>query len=290
MSEVKPLQEYRLDLGGSVIGFHCFPPPFAAFLGHWFDRPSSPAPAHIDLEFELIPHEESLFLPNTLLRTKTVTPAGGFDIDGGLFRGHYDPQQRRGRIEAKAVLSRGRLMRVMEQIFYQAFFSARQASGRDSVLIHSSAVIAGGQGFLFVGPSEAGKSTAAGNSSRFHVLGDEMNLVHFTPDGVVLEGTPFNGTFRHKKPGSAPLRAVFLLNQAPRHAIVPVGGAEAGSILAAEVVPPVGLDQVPTPATVPAMVDQAARIVGAVPVVRLDLLPDPGFWDVIANEYDLQLN
>lgn len=290
MNQAKPLQEYRLDLGGSVIGFHCSPPPFAEFLAHWFDRPSSPAAAHIDLEFELIPHEESLHLPNTLLKTKTVNPEGGFDIDGGLFHGHYDPARRRGRIDAKAVLSRGRLMRVMEQIFYQAFFSARQASGRDSVLIHSSAVIADGQGFLFVGPSEAGKSTAAGNSKRFHVLGDEMNLVHFTPQGLVLEGTPFNGTFPDKSPGSAPLRAVFLLNQAQRHAIVPVGGAEAGSILAAEVVPPVGLNQVPTAATVPAMVETAARIIGAVPVVRLDLLPDPGFWDVIASAYDLQLN
>jgi hypothetical protein len=289
MSTEKPTHEYRLDLGGTVIAFHCFPPPFGEFLGRWFDRPSCPENAHIDLELELIPHEESLRLPNTLLKSKTLTGDGGFDIDDGLFRGFYNPGQRRGRIEAKAILARGQLMRVMEQIFYQAFFSARQVSGRDSIMIHSSAVIAGGQGFLFVGPSEAGKSTVARLSGNHHVLGDEMNLVHFTDGSPVLEGTAFNGTFRDKKSGSAPLRAVFLLNQAPHHAVSPIGSAHAGSLLAAEVVPPVGLDQIPDSGTVPAMVDAAARLIAAVPVSRLDFLPDAGFWSVIAEHHGLAL-
>ena len=290
MTEQKPLQEYRLDLGGTIIGFHCFPPLFAEFLAHWFDRPSSPIPAHIDIELELVPHEETLHLPNTLLKTKTVSPDGGFNISNGLFQGFFHPAQRRGRIEAKAAVARGQLMRVMEQIFYQTFFSARAVSGRSSVMIHSSAVIADGQGFLFVGPSEAGKSTVALNSSMHHVLGDEMNLVHFTDDGLVLEGTPFNGTFRDKKPGSAPLRAVFLLHQAKTNKIVPLGGAEAVNILTAEIVPPIGLDEAPTAATSPAMVDAAARIVAGVPVVGLDFLPDPSFWSVIGKEYDLTLS
>lgn len=285
-----PLQEYRLDLGGTVIGFHCSPGPFAEYLGQWFDRPSSQLPAHIDLELVLVPHKESFELPNTLLMTKTVTADGGFDISDGLFRGHFDAASARGRIEVKAVLARGRLMRVMEQIFYQAFFSARALSGKNSVLIHSSAVIADGQGFLFVGPSEAGKTTAAKNSSHFHVLGDEMNLVHFTPEGLVLEGTAFNGTFREKKPGSAPLKAVFLLQKAQQHRLVTLGDAEAGATLAAEIVPPVALDQVPTGETVPAMVDTAAGIIASVPVVGLELKNDPGFWQVIADQYGLKID
>lgn len=285
----KPRQEYRLDLGGTIIGFHCYPPRFAEYLAHWFDKPSSETTSHIDIDFELLPHDEALHLPNTLLKNKTVTPDGGFDISNGLFRGHFQPTEGRGRIEAKAAVARGQLMRVMEQIFYQTFFSALSISQRQTVMIHSSAVIAEGQGFLFVGPSEAGKTTAALNSSRFHVLGDEMNLVHFTNNGLLLEGTPFNGTFRGKKPGTAPLKAVFLLNQAQKHGIRPLGAAEAGSILAAEVVPAVGLDEIPSADTIPRMVDAAARIIAEVPVLRLDLLPDPGFWNVIAKEFSLAL-
>lgn len=287
--ESKPRQEYRLDLGGTIIGYHCYPPQFADYLAHWFDKPSSETSAHIDIDFELVPHEEGLQLPNTLLKYKTVTPDGDFDISDGLFRGYFRRTESRGMIQAKAAVARGQLMRVMEQIFYQTYFSALAISQRQSVMIHSSAVIVDGQGFLFVGPSEAGKTTAALNSSRFHVLGDEMNLVHFTDEGLMLEGTPFNGTFRDKKPGTAPLKAVFLLNQAQEHGIRSLGAAEAGSILAAEVVPAVGLDEVPSTDTVPHMVDTAARIIAEVPVMRLDLLPDPGFWNVIAKEFSLTI-
>lgn len=285
-----PCNEFRLDLGGCVIAFHCDPAPFSGFLSYWFDRPTTLKDPHIHLEMELVPHRESLKLPNTLLQTKTVDGKGGFDIDNGLIRGYYDPTTRRGKIEAKAVLAQGELMRVMEQIFYQAFFSARQAAGLDSILVHSSAAIADGQGFLFVGPSEAGKSTAILNSSAHHVLGDEMNLIHFTEEGLVLEGSPFNGLFRDKKPGKAPLRAVFLLNQASRHSIEEIGSAEAGSILAAEIVPMVSLDEVPGVNTVPDMVEVAAKVIGQTSVKRLNLLPDPGFWSVIAKKYNLALN
>lgn len=285
----KPRQEYRLDIGGTIIGFHCFPPPFADYLAGWFDRPSCPDPAHINIEFELVPHEESLQLPNTLLKNKTLSPGGAFNISDGLFRGYFRPSESLGRIEAKAAVARGQLMRVMEQIFYQTFFSALAISGRPSVMIHSSAVIADGQGFLFVGPSEAGKTTAARNSSRYHVLGDEMNLIHFTDNGLVLEGTPFNGTFREKKPGTAPLKAVFLLKQSPEHRICQLGDAEAGSILAAEVVPAVGLNEMATPDTLLGMVDTAAQIIAEVPVMRLELLPDPGFWTVLAKEFGLNV-
>ncbi len=156
-------------------------------------------------------------------------------------------------------------------------------------MIHSCAVIAAGSGFLFVGPSESGKTTAAINSSAHHVLGDEMNLVMGNPAGLLLEGTPFNGTFKAKKPGRAPLRAVFLLQQAPHHRISAINSSEAATLLAAEVVPPVGLDQIPGPETVPAMVDSAVAIIEKVPVFRLELMPDPGFWNVISEHFDLGL-
>ncbi len=267
----------------------CHPPALASGLATWFGRPSSPAEPHIRLHFELVPHADTLELPNSLLRTKTRTPDGHFDIANSLIRGHFDPTSGQGAIFAKGALTRGLLMRVMEQIFYQAFYSAAQAAGTGSFLLHSSAVIAQDSGFLFVGPSEAGKTTAANNSTRFHILGDEMTLVLTNPAGTLIEGTPFNGTFKQKRPGRAPLRAVFLLEKAAQHRILPVSPAEAVSFLAAEVVPPVGLDAVPDKTTVPAMVDLAANLVDQVPVYRLECLPDPGFWRAIDEHFQLDL-
>lgn len=282
--------EYRLNLGGPTMALHCSPEAFAPALAQWFGRPSDPGPAHINLQFELIPHADTLELPNTLLKTKTLGPDGTFDIANGLISGYYNRITCEGHIRAKGALTRGLLMRVMEQIFYQAFHSARQAASSDTFLVHSSAVIAKGSGFLFVGPSEAGKTTAAMNSSAHHVLGDEMTLVLPRPAGTLIEGTPFNGTFKTKSPGTAPLRAVFLLKQGPQHRILPMDPAEAASLLAAEIVPPVGLDQIPSPETLPTMVEQAAKILETVPVYQLELLPDPGFWTVIDQHFDLGLD
>ncbi len=278
---------YTLDLGGTVLRFNCQPEQLAPYLAAWFDRPSADTAAHLTLDLELVPHAEQLDIPNTLLKTKTVDQNGNFDIHHGLFAGSLDRDTATGSIRVKAGLSRGQLMRVMEQIFYQAYYSARTLSGANAFLIHSSAAIVDGRGFLFVGPSEAGKTTAILNSAQYHVLGDEMNLVSEQDGQLMLAGTPFNGLFRDKKPGQAPLTAVFILAQAPHHRLLPVEPGEATASLASEVVPMIGLDQVPGPETVPQMVDAAAELVERVPVRTLEFQPDPGFWQEITREFKL---
>lgn len=286
----KPTAEFRLDLAGAVIALDCFPAALAPAFERWFARPSAPAAPHIRLHFELVPHPDTLELPSSLLKTKTIAPGGNFDIADGLIRGRFDAGAATGEIYAKGALTRGLLMRVLEQIFYQAFHSAAAGAGLDAFLLHSSAVIAGGAGFLFVGPSEAGKTTVARNSGAYQVLGDEMTLVIPQPAGALIEGTPFNGTFKEKAAGRAPLRAVFLLEKAPAHRIRPIEPAEAASRIAAEVVPPVGLDAVPDGDTVPRMVDRAANLVDQAPVYCLECLPDAGFWPVIDEHFQLGLS
>lgn len=281
--------EYRIDLGGAVIAVHCEPAEFAIGLRNWFGRPSAEAQPHIELELELVPHTDTPDLPNSLVTTKTLSANGAFDIANGLISGHFDPDSRRGRIQAKGALIRGPLMRILEQIFYQAFWSARRAAGLDAFLIHSSAVIVDGHGFLFVGPSEAGKSTVARLSAAHHVLGDEMNLVRDTGDGLEVVGTVFNGLFKDKQPGEAPLDGVFLLKQAPRHALVEAPLLEAVTALAAEVVPPVGLSEIAGSDTLPGMFDLAEKLAGKSTLKYLEFLPDDGFWQVIANEFGLRI-
>jgi len=277
--------EYRLDLGGTVIGIACDPPEFAVGLCNWFGLPTSTANPHISLQLELIPHLDTPTLPNSLITTKTLADDGRFDIADGLITGQYDPIRGSGQLKVKGTLIRGPFMRILEQIFYQAFWSARQFSQIDGFLIHSSAVIANGRGFLFVGPSEAGKSTVAELSAHHHVLGDEMNLVRFEADGPVLVGTAFNGLFKNKRPGEAPLAGVFLLKQAQAHALTPLSLIEAVPALAAEIVPPLGLNEIVTPVTLPQMMDYAERLVQKPVLKCLEFLPDDGFWRTIDQEF-----
>ncbi|MBU8871171.1 MAG: hypothetical protein KOO60_09955 [Gemmatimonadales bacterium] len=277
--------EYRLDLGGTVIAIHCNPAQIGPGLARWFARASSDLEPHIKLELEVIDGPYESDLPTSLLTTKSVTAEGKFRIADDLITGEFDPVAGSGLIRANEVLFKTPLVRILEQIFYQAFYSARQFSGLDSFLVHSSAVVSKGNGFLFVGPSEAGKTTAARCSSEFQVLGDEMNLVIRTVDGFVVEGTGFNGLFREKSPGRAPLKAIFLLKQAPKHALLEIPYIDATMALAAEIVPPIGLDKIPNAETLPFMVDAADEILQGVPARYLEFKPDPGFWPLIHREF-----
>ncbi len=278
---------YNFAVGNTVLGLDCRPAAFAGGLQNWFGTPSAPGEPHVVLDCEMVTHDDTPDLPNSLLTTKTLTGDGGFDIADGLITGRFDATAGRGEIRAKATLLRGGLMRIWEQILYQAHVSALRARGGEGFLIHSAAVVADGRGFLFVGPSESGKSTAAVNSSHQHVLGDEMSLVEEGEDGLEVVGTLFNGTFKEKRPGRAPLAGILLLQQADRHAVAPAGRAEAVAALSAEIVPPVGLDEVPGDGTVPTMIEMAAGLLDRTEVLRLEFLPDPGFWQPIASHFGL---
>lgn len=291
MTDPTPFRpEYRLDVGGAVIALACPQAGLAAGLAAWFGRTSADdsGPPQVTIEVTVVPHDDQPAFPRSLLTSKRLLPAGGgFDIADGLITGWYDRTTGRGAMRVKAALMTGRLTRIFEQVLYQAHVSARQRMEQPAWLIHSSAVIADGQGFLFVGPSEAGKSTVARLSAGMHVLGDEMTLVRPGTNGWELVGTAFNGTFRDKQPGVAPLRAILLLEHGPGHELADVAPGEAVAFLAGEIVPPVGLDEVPGKGTLPAMVDAAQFLAANATLKLLRFRPDAGFWQTLAAGFGL---
>lgn len=295
-----PAHEYRLDVGGAVIALRCPQPGLAEGLAAWFGLPCCTAPAHVSLEMTVVAHDDAPAFPRSLLTSKRITgpaaaadgdlPAGAhaFDIADSLLCGWYDAASGRGAVRVKAAVLDGHYTRIFEQLLYQAHTSARRRLEQPGWLVHSSAVIAGGQGFLFVGPSGAGKSTAARLSAAHHVLGDEMSLLlPRAGGGWDLAGTPFNGLFRGKRPGRAPLRAVLLLEHGPRHELSEAPAAEAVAVLGGEIVPPVGLDEVPGPGTLPAMIAAAHAVAGQTTLKVLRFTPDAGFWPLLADAFGL---
>ena len=141
--------EYRLDLGGTVISLQCDSDQISNGFAQWFARPSSALDPHIQLELKIVNEPYDVILPNSRLTTKALGDGGTFRIAEDLITGEFDPDGRRGVIRANQILFQMPLVRVLEQIFYQAFYSARRFSGLDSFLVHSSAVISRGAGFLF---------------------------------------------------------------------------------------------------------------------------------------------
>jgi MoaA/NifB/PqqE/SkfB family radical SAM enzyme len=104
---------------------------------------------------------------------------------------------------------------------------------RNAALFHSAAAILNGQGFLFVGHSEAGKSTTmnmlkglagTGETSdlSIEILCDDRNAVRRWDTGWRVHGTWSHGDVDDVSPASAPLRAVLFLQQAQDNEIVPL--------------------------------------------------------------------
>lgn len=217
-------------------------------------------------------------VPNSLFLTK-IPAEKGFVTGDGLLEGFPGEETNHWNFRVNSLLIQGDYKRVFEQILYQAFYSV--TGKRNLHLIHSSGVIWGNKGFLFFGPSEAGKSTVASLSRRYHVINDEINIVDLEQPVPQLTGTPFNGLFRGKKRGQAPLKGIFLLNKAPCHNVTLIEGSEAVRNLSKEIIPPVGLSDFIDAGTYAEMLDRATEICSRVPVYRLDFLPDKGFWEIL---------
>jgi MoaA/NifB/PqqE/SkfB family radical SAM enzyme len=94
---------------------------------------------------------------------------------------------------------------------------------RQGCYMHSSGIILDGKGVLFVGHSDAGKSTML-KLLRGHgeILCDDRNIVRRWPDGFWVHGTWSHGELPDVSPAGAPLRAILFLEQAPDNELIPI--------------------------------------------------------------------
>jgi hypothetical protein len=100
---------------------------------------------------------------------------------------------------------------------------ARVLADRQGCYIHASGMIINGKGLLFVGHSDAGKSTIANIlMEEGEILCDDRIIVRRWPDGFKVHGTWSHGEIPIVSNASAPLRAILLLEQASHNRLVPV--------------------------------------------------------------------
>lgn len=100
---------------------------------------------------------------------------------------------------------------------------AQVFADHEACYIHSSGIIIDGQGFLFIGHSDAGKSTMI-KMLRGHgeILCDDRNIVRRWPEGFRVHGTWSHGELPDVSPAGAPLRAILFLEQADTNELIPV--------------------------------------------------------------------
>jgi hypothetical protein len=100
---------------------------------------------------------------------------------------------------------------------------------RAAVMIHGCAVDVGGEGLVFFGPQEAGKSTLARlwqASPEATVLSDECVVLRFHEGRPYVYGTPWAGGAQVAANRRVPVRAMFYIRHGPANEAGRKGGAE----------------------------------------------------------------
>jgi len=105
---------------------------------------------------------------------------------------------------------------------------------RQGCYLHSAGAIINGSGFLFVGHSEAGKSTITQmlmdadrrngdlKDLEIEILCDDRNIIRKWDDGWLVYGSWSHGDIPEISASSAPLRAIFFLDQSKNNMIIPI--------------------------------------------------------------------
>ncbi len=105
---------------------------------------------------------------------------------------------------------------------------ARLLADRNGIILHGSGIILKEKGCLFVGHSDAGKTTLVKFfKHRARVLNDDRVIVRKEDGRVYLYGTPWQGEVSLVAPDRVPLKAILFLNQAEENRIEKVKPFEA---------------------------------------------------------------
>jgi hypothetical protein len=100
---------------------------------------------------------------------------------------------------------------------------ARVLAERKGCYIHASGVVLGGSGILFVGHSDAGKSTMVMKlQDKAKVLCDDRIIVRRWPKGFKIHGTWSHGDVPDVSADAAPLAAILFLKQDRKNRLIPI--------------------------------------------------------------------
>jgi hypothetical protein len=148
-------------------------------------------------------------------------------------------------------------------------------------LVHAASAIRGGAAYLFAGVSGAGKTTMARLAPRDAVLlTDEISYVRRIGSGYRAYGTPFAGELaRSGANTSAPIEALYLLEQGPENRIEPIAHKDAARALMRHILFFAHEEEM-----VARVFDAVLEFVSRVQVSRLVFTPDARAWERIAPE------
>jgi hypothetical protein len=242
---------------------------------------------------ELMPIELTIDLtPNAAIHSihaeddlSVFNEAGIWVLRRGDFQARYDPVRRQGVIQQSVIRQSVIRQSVVRQgaHWYGVDAVLRIVhsivlAGAGGFLLHAASAIRGNRAFIFAGRSGAGKTTIARLApADVSLLSDEISWVSPARERFFAWGTPFTGELG--RPGvnrSAPVAALYFLEQARENRITRLEGAETLRLLLENI-----LFFADDPRLVRRVFDNACAFAASTSVFRLSFLPHTGVWELI---------
>jgi hypothetical protein len=193
-------------------------------------------------------------------------------IERGDFCARWDSRTRRGSVRQNAnPYSLDAVMRILHSLIL---------AERGGFLLHAASAICDGRACLFSGVSGAGKTTMTRLAPPdVALLTDEISYLLPSADGYAAFGTPFAGELAKAGENcTAPVAALFFLEQGPENLIEEMSSAEAARRLMRNI-----LFFAEDPDLVEKLLATACDFVSRVPIRRLTFYPDARVWEEVRS-------
>lgn len=159
------------------------------------------------------------------------------------------------------------VMTTLMQIFFRHLIILHSG-----ILLHASAILWNNNGILFSAPSGTGKSTQARLWEKYYnarVINDDAPALRFIDDKVMAYGTPWSGSSNKYLNVSAPVAAIYVLQQSPNNEIRKLTSSEITTLLLPRFLLPYYHDHLMDRA-----VNTVNNIISSIPVYLLKCKPD----------------
>lgn len=259
-----------VEIGGIPIGLSTSDGGFLDLLRRRYDGFLSSSRPEFELEFDLMPAGP---VSDDDVRVRRNDNDEDWILERGDFRAQWNPRTGRGRVRQSAnPYSLDSVLRILHGLIL---------AERGGFLLHAASAICQGRAYLFSGVSGAGKTTMTRLApADITLLTDEISYLRPAEAGAYSAfGTPFAGELAKSGENcSAPVGALFFLEQGPENRVDDLSSAEAVRRLMRNILF-FAVDQ----SLVEKLFAAACDFVDRVPIRRLTFYPDARVWDEIRN-------
>ncbi len=250
-------------------------------------------PADITIELEATERLSPNDLMAALSDNKYVHENNHFRSTSQVVAGEYDLEKRYIKITGERNLANPDLeCNQLNQLLAMAYYSACKVKYDGllpAMILHACGILRYGHVILFMGPSEAGKTTIARLCGRRNgeVINDEMLLVTRSDKngkGFNVKSAPFVGRVSSRRNVTAPLQSILLLKKGSNTAANPIDRTEAYLRIMRQIITPAYIGQKDKKAVLSLMTEFSDDLTKVVPVYELEFnLDEKSLWKTVGG-------